>query len=230
MKIRALLRSTAILLACAMLFTMAPAKALATGGEAADNVRLWTEQEQSAAESTDSEAVVEQELVALRDRNTKHYAMSDGTVVAAVYGEPVHFAQDGQYLEIDNRLMEQTLQDGTIVYRNMANSYSVQFQQDAGNNRMMEFTEGDYKILWSLQQGPNPAADVSVRASAAVETVQTAGMAVAARSPAGAPSAGRTSVSATTVIETLESENAFAVERGRSALTYEDVLTGVDRE
>ena len=46
------------------------------------------------------------EEVSLREENVKHFRMSDGTVQAVQYAEPVHYEQDGVWLDYDNSLDE----------------------------------------------------------------------------------------------------------------------------
>ena len=46
------------------------------------------------------------EITELRDRYVKHFELSDGRMMAAEYENPVHFEQDGEWVEIDNRLKE----------------------------------------------------------------------------------------------------------------------------
>ena len=40
-----------------------------------------------------------------RDRTSKHFRLSDGTIMAADYGMDVHYEKDGAWKDIDNRLI-----------------------------------------------------------------------------------------------------------------------------
>lgn len=47
---------------------------------------------------------VEGEVEALRSETGKHFRLSDGSFLAVDYGMPVHYQEDGEWLDIDNRL------------------------------------------------------------------------------------------------------------------------------
>ena len=51
-----------------------------------------------------------------RERCVKHFQMTQKGMAAAVYPAPVHYEEDGQWKEIDNRL-EAVQEDGREVYR-----------------------------------------------------------------------------------------------------------------
>lgn len=58
--------------------------------------------------ATNDETDIVYELTELRNEFEKHYLMSDGTVVAATYAEPVNYYDktDGTWKEIDNTLTQ----------------------------------------------------------------------------------------------------------------------------
>ena len=74
------------------------------------------------------EATIIGEIESERTENTKHFRMSDGTFMAATYPEPVHYMVDGEWEEIDNTLVEKTV-DGTDYYVNEKASNKVAFSQ-----------------------------------------------------------------------------------------------------
>ena len=47
-----------------------------------------------------------EEEIEKREENTKYFKMSDGTIQAAQYSVPVHFEQDGKWVDYDNTLEE----------------------------------------------------------------------------------------------------------------------------
>ena len=61
-----------------------------------------------------------------RERCVKHFQMTQKGMAAAVYPAPVHYEEDGQWKEIDNRL-EAVQEDGREVYRNLASAVRVSF-------------------------------------------------------------------------------------------------------
>ena len=91
------------------------------------------------------------EIDTLRDETTKHFYMSDGSITAAVYNNQIHYEnENGEYIEIDNSLISQQSSNGDIIYTNAANSYKVVLSQQANSPKMLEYTEGDNVISWSL--------------------------------------------------------------------------------
>lgn len=73
-----------------------------------------------------------------RERCVKHFQMTQKGMAAAVYPAPVHYEEDGQWKEIDNRL-EPVQEDGREVYRNLASAVRVSLQRvrykGTGNDR-----------------------------------------------------------------------------------------------
>ena len=53
-------------------------------------------------------AVISEEI-SLREQNTKHFQLSDGSYTAVVYDEPVHYKQEDDWIEIDNSLVSASL-------------------------------------------------------------------------------------------------------------------------
>ena len=64
------------------------------------------------------------ELIEKRKPREKHFLQGDGTIVAEVYDDDVHFLKNGKYEEIDNTLIEK---DGYYVNKN--NSFKVEFNK-----------------------------------------------------------------------------------------------------
>ena len=67
-------------------------------------------------EAIDDTAEIKAEEVDLRDASVKHFRLEDGRSMAAVYAEPVHFEKNGVWTPIDNTLIRQKSQDGTVSY------------------------------------------------------------------------------------------------------------------
>lgn len=86
---------------------------------------------QEAWEGTEPEELTYSGLVGeeteRRGEYTKHFRRGDGLVEAVTYPYPVHIEQEGEWVDIDNRLELVTLGDGRQVYRNRANDFEVSF-------------------------------------------------------------------------------------------------------
>ena len=81
------------------------------------------EQEADAEEAPD----ITGEETELRDTGVKHFRLSDGRYMAAIYPEPVHYEKDGEWVDIDNTLREEKVEDGTVRYAATETSTPVSF-------------------------------------------------------------------------------------------------------
>lgn len=85
------------------------------------------------------------ELKNLRKRREKHFLQEDGTIIAKVYNEDIHFKKDNEYEEIDNTLIK--VND---CYINKNNEYKVCFKEFT-TEEIMQIQEQDYYIETSLK-------------------------------------------------------------------------------
>lgn len=84
-----------------------------------------------------------------RERCVKHFQMTQKGMAAAVYPAPVHYEEDGQWKEIDNRL-EAVQEDGREVYRNLASAVRVSFAKESDTKELVTIEKDGKKILWGL--------------------------------------------------------------------------------
>ena len=83
------------------------------------------------------------EIIGKRKPNEKHFLKDDGTFVAELYDENIHFLKDGIYEEIDNSLI---LSNGFYINKN--NSIKVYFSNDKNNKEFMKIKKDNYyKII-----------------------------------------------------------------------------------
>lgn len=105
-------------------------------------------------ESTDSdrEPVVVQELEDERTENTKHFLMSDQSIKAVVYSEPVHYEEDGKWYDIDNSLEyeKSTSKDDFNGYKTVDGNFDVKFAKNVNSSKLITISQGDYSLSWDL--------------------------------------------------------------------------------
>ena len=65
------------------------------------------------------------ELLEKRKAKEKHFLQEDGSIVAVMYNDNVHFKKNGKYEEIDNTLVEEN-----DYYYNRNNDYKVNFNKN----------------------------------------------------------------------------------------------------
>lgn len=81
---------------------------------------------------------IEAEEVELREAGVKHFRLSDGRYMAAIYPEPVHYEKDGKWEEIDNTLREELTVDGTAVYSSKETATPVSFPKKLVDNNHID--------------------------------------------------------------------------------------------
>ncbi len=84
-----------------------------------------------------------------RDRYTKVFQRSDGTSVAVVASTPVHYEENGKWIDIDNSFVETTENDET-VYENKSNDFIVTLPQVMDENDSISIKKDGYSIAFSL--------------------------------------------------------------------------------
>lgn len=81
------------------------------------------------------------ELIEKRKPREKHFLRDDGTIVAKMYDNDIHYLSNGMYHEIDNTLVEQ---GNTLT--NKSNNYKVEFEKQI-SKYLMKLTK-DNKYLY----------------------------------------------------------------------------------
>ncbi len=161
----------AMLLCVCTILSVIPMQAFAEDLSANDILTESAEGETAAeeAESTDgagsenesestepAPAQILAEDVDKREESVKHFRMSDGTIQAAQYAVPVHFAQNGVWTDYDNTLTEvdadEEENDGKLLKNkdltNQAADYSVRLSKKTNGHKFVRLEKDGYKISW----------------------------------------------------------------------------------
>ena len=170
-KMKLTTRILSIFLSIILLFEVIPMQAFAEDLSTNDILTESAEEETSVegTESTDgtgseSEAEsIEPEPAQIlaedtdkREESVKHFRMSDGTIQAAQYAVPVHFAQNGVWTDYDNTLTEvdadEEENDGKLLKNkdltNQAADYSVRLSKKTNGHKFVRLEKDGYKISW----------------------------------------------------------------------------------
>jgi len=102
------------------------------------------------------------ELAEKREQNVKHFLRDDFTYEAAVYPVSVHFKENEQWQDIDNTLERQMSEDGTSVYTNKKNSYSVKIAESAKAAKLVRIEKDGYELAWGLDRAGTAVAKTSL--------------------------------------------------------------------
>ena len=82
------------------------------------------------------------ELKHLRKRNVQHFLNDYGTISLYLYNNDIHYLKNGEYLDIDNTLIEK---GNTII--NKANNFHTSFPKDKSTNLLVDITKDNYLSL-----------------------------------------------------------------------------------
>ena len=152
------LRVSSIFLVLSMLINMLPMNVLATETQAEDHVILTEDQNIQAndfatnmhnEESLAEDAYVLNEVIEERTEYSKTFRLSNGLNMAAVYSNPVHYASDGQWKNIDNTLQLST-GPSSNTYTNTAGRWLVSFPQRLTENNGVTISMEDYFLSFRM--------------------------------------------------------------------------------
>lgn len=116
--------------------------------------------DETTEEDTESEsepAQILSEDTEKREENVKHFRMSDGTMQAAQYAEPVHFLKDGVWTDYDNTLTEVDADaeenEGRTLLKNkdltnQTADYSVRLSKKTNGKKFVRIEKDGYKLSW----------------------------------------------------------------------------------
>lgn len=87
--------------------------------------------------------------------NTKYFKMSDGTIKAAVYKDPVLYQDSaGKWQEIDNTLETSDNENDELSnfngYATKSNKFRVKFAKNSNQKKLVSIKMGDYSVSLSL--------------------------------------------------------------------------------
>ena len=149
MKTKKLLKVISIILAMIMLVQIIPTSVVAL---AADEL---TEIETIAPDISDEvdeapEAVILGEDESRREESVKHYIMSDHTYKAVRYSSPVHYEQDGEWVDINNTLADEEAQDSDDVngFVNKSNGFKIKFAKKSNGKKLVSIKKDKYGLSW----------------------------------------------------------------------------------
>ena len=168
MKQTKLIRMLAFILVIVMMLEMGPMQVFATGFETTPETVGTTVTEETATAETSviPEVYIEGEVTELRSEYEKHYRLTDGSFMAVQYQVPVHYEDDGQWVDIDNTLEAVTMFSGDRVYQTVNGENVQAFAADLTDGTIMTMANGDHMISMSIWiYDPIEAAEESIPAN-----------------------------------------------------------------
>lgn len=115
------------------------------------------------------------EEVEMREQNVKYFRCDDGTILAAVYSDPVHYKNGERWENIDNSLTSTNAKNGITYYTNRANDLKVRIPENLNDTAPVEVENRGFTLQWVVADSQServqlpvirPSSDVLSQASA----------------------------------------------------------------
>ena len=97
------------------------------------------------------EAIIIGEVTDARGECEKHFRLSDGTFTAVEYGVPVHYEENGQWVDIDNTLSQEL--DGGSTYQASNGEHIQSFPDSLATGEVMATSVGTRSVKMYLWDG-----------------------------------------------------------------------------
>lgn len=107
-----------------------------------NNNRKLSKEEIMAKVKKDLEPDKGIEIISKRGKREKHFLQKDGTIVAKIYSDDIHFQKNNKYEEIDNTLIKEGK-----YYRNKNNSFKVYFKNNSKEDFLIYEIDGSNLIF-----------------------------------------------------------------------------------
>ncbi|MBR1826368.1 MAG: DNRLRE domain-containing protein, partial [Clostridia bacterium] len=180
----------------------------------------------------------------LRDAGVKHFRLSDGRYMAAIYPEPVHYEKDGEWVDIDNTLREEKVEDGTVRYAATETSTPVSFPDRLVRN---DGTEAPITVSVRGHELKMTAESADPTTDSVASVVEPSKLTSAMLEPTASEGAEAESLAPKSKLadwlssrfgkekkedgaEVSEKASPMAVDNKDSAITYKNALSGADLE
>jgi len=100
-----------------------------------------------------NEITAVEELEEKRTADSKHFLMSDQTVKAIIYNEPVHYLENGTWKDIDNTLEYEKAAESDDVngYKTKSGPFDVKFAKKANSSKLVTIKQDKYSLSWDLK-------------------------------------------------------------------------------
>ena len=90
------------------------------------------------------------EVLERRGENQKEFLLANGVRQVVIYPAAVHYQKDGQWKDIDNRLLPATTRDGETVYQNVAGMWDVSVPAELNTARGITVSRNGYSLSFYL--------------------------------------------------------------------------------
>ena len=166
--IKNMTRVISVMLSLVLAVQCVPMQVFAEGNNVQSSAQT-TEAAENSAEKTGEEAKIIAEDESKREENVKHFIMSDGTMQAAQYNVPVHFQQNGEWVDYDNTLVEtdadeeenkgKILKNKDLTVKN--SDQNIRISKKTNGKKFVRIEKDGYKLSWYYQGAKKSTAEIS---------------------------------------------------------------------
>lgn len=154
---------TAVLLCVALIVSVTPV--VYAQNTTDDTPPIVTKNENAV--QTAREPYIVGEIIEKRTEDTKHFLMSDRSIMAAIYNQSVHYNDGSSWLDIDNSFSSN---DGN-EYENKSNSFKTKFSKKSNGNKLVTITKDNYSLSWMLDNANKVNAQISPSNETKIEDI-----------------------------------------------------------
>ena len=115
----------------------------------------------------ETEPYIVGEIIEKRTADTKHFLMSDRSIMAAMYDQVVHYRDDGAWVDIDNSFSTNSENE----FENKSNGFKTKFSKKSNGNKLVTIKKDNYSLSWMLDDADKVDAQVSQSNESASEDI-----------------------------------------------------------
>ena len=141
-----------VLLCVALIVSVAP---IVSAQGYTDNTIPFVDSENLAESIT--EPYIVGEIIEKRTEDSKHFLMSDRSIMAAMYNETIHYEDNGSWVDIDNSFSSNKENE----FENKSNSFKTKFSKKSNGNKLVTVTKDGYSLSWKLDNADKVDAEIS---------------------------------------------------------------------
>jgi len=150
------------LLCVAIMFSVMP---IVSAQATTDNIE-YISSDENVVQAT-SEPYIMYELIEKRTENTKHFLMSDRSIMASMYDEAVHYNDNGAWIDIDNSFSTNSENE----FENKNNSFKTKFSKKSNGNKLVTIKKDNYSVSWMLDAANKVNAKISQKNESETEDI-----------------------------------------------------------
>ncbi len=157
---RTFLKLCSLVLSLVMVFQLLPLNALAAELNLGDSADVSA----NPSSSNSGDASIIAEITSRRSEYSKEYLLSNGSHLATVSGDALHYSKDGQWKEIDNTLTPTNL-GRNADYTNTDGPWEVTLPGTLSNTSGVSIAKDGYTLSFFMTGELKSSGDVTVAAA-----------------------------------------------------------------